>query len=87
VAGGFLTIIVGLKGWVKPVLASVGGTKLTKLVPGLDAEQGLMYTGMVSGLFGVAMEGGVATELFFVTVGPDELDDGTQPTSAIVKGC
>jgi hypothetical protein len=31
------------------------------------------------------MENGVAKEPFFVKMGPDELDDGIQPATAIIK--
>jgi hypothetical protein len=38
-------------------------------------------------VLGVAMKSGVSNEPFLDTMGPHELDDGTQPTSAIVKRC
>jgi hypothetical protein len=50
----------------------------SKFVQGPDAELGLLYTGLISGLLGVAMESGVSKEPFFVTLCPDKLDDPTK---------
>jgi hypothetical protein len=68
----------------------VRGAKVAKVIQRPDAQLGLISTGLVSGIFSVAMvdKDGVSKEPFIVAVGPDDLDDdGAEPTGAIVPRC
>jgi hypothetical protein len=56
-----------------------GGTKVAEVVKGPDAELGVIYTCLVPGLLGIAVEVVVAVESFVV-----DLDCGARPAGAVV---